>query len=134
MAELAGMGGTFLYNTAPPGAPATAIAGIGAWTLSYQGDAHDTTNFADATTGRAFVKGISGWTGTATGYYDSTSASVIYDTTLKPGTSLEARFQMRASKHATGEIIVTGINFNTGIDGAVTAEFTFQGTGSLAIV
>jgi len=132
MAEKAGYGGKFEYHASSSGSPATVVKGIGNWTVNYQADAHETTDYANAGV-RVFVAGGTSWTGTISGYYDSSSAAV-YNATINPGTAIACRFETStASKDMTGVGIVTGMSFTTGIDGAITANLSIQGTGTLTI-
>lgn len=132
MAEKAGHGGKFEYNpAASSSSAATAVKGINNWTVSYTGDALETTDFANAGV-KTYVAGLTGWTGTISGYYDSSSA-VVYNSTIAPGNTIYVEFTMAASHDMQGTAIVTGMSFTTGIDGAVTANLDLQGYGALAI-
>ena len=122
MAELAGHGGTMQYDASSSASASTTLAGINNWTVNYTGDALETTDFADVGV-KTYIAGPTGWTGTAAGYYDSTVAH----------SSMSLRFEMKSAKSMTGIGIVTGVSFTTGIDGAVTTNFEFQGTAGLTI-
>lgn len=132
MGELAGYGGNFYVNAtvgkSSPASITTVVAGIKNWTVSYTADAHEITDFAN--TERAYIPGLVGWTGTAAGLYNS---SVSYNATYKPGQDFSARFDMGSSKEIIGDIIITGANYGTDTDGAITVDFAFQGTGALTI-
>jgi len=128
MAEIAGYGGDVKMSS-------NAVPGMDNWTITYTADTHEVTDFADAGV-KAYVAGGTGWSGTVSGkYQDTSAAATLYNTTYKPGVSKTAKFYFSASSAhlATGTIIFTGWDFATGIDGAITATFNFQGTGGLTI-
>lgn len=134
MAEFAGYNGNFRLNTSIAvghGSVTTAVGGINTWTINYAGDAHETTDFVDAGV-KTYVAGGTGWNGTATGYY---SSAVAYNTTYKPGTdhAMKAGFNASSANYVFGVIYITGVGFGTGVDGAVTVNIDFQGTGALTI-
>jgi len=131
MAEQAGYGGKFEYDGTPASGATTAVKGINNWTVSYTGDALETTDFANAGV-RTYIAGPTGWTGTISGYYDSSSAAV-YNSTIAPGNTIRTEFTMMSGKSMDGTAIVTGMSFTTGIDGAVTANLELQGYGALTI-
>jgi len=135
MAEIAGYGGDFQYNAAiasPQSNASTTLKGINNWTISYTADTHEITDFSDAGV-KAYLGGLSGWTGTIAGLYDSADATV-YNSTIAPGNDIACRFETSAaSKDMTGVGLITGMSFTTGIDGAVTTNISIQGTGGLVI-
>lgn len=128
MAELAGHGGDMKYDASSSASASTVLAGINNWTVSYTGAALETTDFANVGV-KTYVAGPTGWTGTAAGYYDST----VSHSSIAPGDTVSLRFEMKSAKSMKGIGIVTGVSFTTGIDGAVTTNFDFQGTASLTI-
>lgn len=135
MAEFAGYNGNFKLHASLSKAASsviTAVGGINNWTVNYTGDAHETTDFVNAGV-KTYVAGGTGWAGTATGYY---SSAVSYNATYKPGTdfTMKAGISASSTNYALGNIIITGIGFGTGVDGAITVNFDFQGNGALTIV
>jgi len=131
MAEVAGYGGAFEYDATAGSTPATVLKGINNWTVSYTGDALETTDFANAGV-KTYIAGPTGWTGTISGYYDS-SSTAVYNSTIAPGNTIAVEFTMASAHDMQGTAIVTGLSFTTGIDGAITANLEFQGYGALAI-
>lgn len=100
---------------------------VHSWTLSYVGDALETTDFDDSAGGRSFIPGIKSWSGSYECYYSSgnlaapgTTGSII----LKMSTGGTVGFQ--------GDIVLTGMDITTAVDGIVTQTYTFQGNGALS--
>lgn len=99
-------------------------AGMLEWTLDDTCDTADVTDFSDAGV-RAFLAGCTQWQGSFSGNFDNANTAKSGDSviiSLVPGTSLSFG----------GSAIITGRNVKTGIDGAVTMAYTFQGTGALS--
>ena len=96
------------------------------WTLSYVGDALETTNFDDSSGGRTYIAGLTGWTGS----YDA-----LYSTANTVVPSGSGTIYLRSSTGTvgvwSGSILITGMDVGTPRDGIVTQSYTFQGTGAL---
>ena len=124
MAHLAGKGGNL---TIEEGA---AQAGIRSWTLDYTMDTLDTTDFADgggANSPRTFLPGLSGWSGTFEGVKDGAPYALTFAATT---VTMELEEVDGGAKWA-GECFITGIHVNVPVDGVVTYNYDFQGTGEL---
>jgi len=96
------------------------------WTVSYAGDALETTDFDDSSGGRSYIPGITNWSGSYDCYYDSGNTKVPGSTgtiILRTGTGDSALF--------TGSIIITGMDVSAPVDGIITQTYTFQGSGTL---
>jgi len=119
MAELAGKGGDVTL--------ANADNSVYNWTLSYTADALETTDFDDSTGGRSYIAGLTGWSGSFDCRYDANNTAV-------PGAT--GNITLKMSSGATvgwnGNIIITGMDIGTPVDGIVTQTYTFQGTGALS--
>jgi len=98
------------------------------WTLSLVGDALETTYFDVATSGRTFIAGLKGWSGSFECNYSSGNTVVPGGT----GTII-CRSSTGTGGVFTGSIIVTGMDVATPVDGIVTQGYTFQGTGAVAL-
>jgi hypothetical protein len=101
---------------------------IKSWTLDYKADLYDSTNFDDSSGGRSYVSGFTGWNGSYEGFYSTGNTAV-------PGAS--AKITLRTSSTGTndlyyGDAIIIGMAVGTGVDGLITQNYTFQGTGALA--
>lgn len=119
MAEVSGKDGSIIYTGGQ--------LYVHSWTLSYVGDALETTNFDDTSTGRTYIPGLSAWSGSFDAFY-STGNTVV------PGStgSLTMKISTGATVGWTGDIIVTGMDVTVARDGVVTQGYSFQGTGALA--
>jgi len=103
---------------------------IKSWTLNRKADLYDSTNFDDSTGGRSYVSGFTDWSGSFEGFYSSSGNSF-----LAPGAS--AKITLRTSSTGTtdlfyGDAIIIGMDIGTGVDGLITQNCTFQGTGTIA--
>lgn len=98
------------------------------WTISYVGDALETTTFDDSSGGRSYIPGLTSWSGTFDGFY-STGNTVV------PGSSGDGVFftGTTGTEAWTGGIVVTGMDIGTPVDGLVTQAYTFQGTSTLTV-
>jgi len=119
MAEMSGKNGSITWS----GASTT----IKSWTLSYTGDALETTNFDDSSGGRTYIAGLTGWSGSLEALY-STGNTVV------PCSSgaLILRTSTGTAGVWAGTALMTAMDITTPRDGLVTQGYTFQGTGLLA--
>lgn len=97
------------------------------WAISLVGDALETTNFDVAASGRAFIPGLTSWSGSYECNYSTGNAAV-------PGETLTiiCRSSTASGGVFKGDIIITGMDVTTPVDGIVTQSYTFQGTGPVA--
>lgn len=119
MAEISGKGG----GVTTTGGDTT----VSNWTLSYVGDALETTNF-DSTDGRTYIPGLTGWSGSYDCFFSTGNVSV-------PGTTGTIILTISTGTGAyawTGGIVITGMDVTTPIDGVITQSYSFQGTGALS--
>lgn len=115
MAEVKGCSGSLTFTNL--------TAGVKAWTLDYQQEVLETTDFADSCA-RTYMAGFTGWTATATANWDAAN-------TAKPGDSATLTLTVTSGKTYSGTALVTGLAVNTNVQGIVEATYTFQGTGAL---
>jgi len=97
------------------------------WTLSYVGDTLETTDFDDSSGGRSYIPGLTSWSGSFDCYYSTGN-------TFAPGTtytSLSMLMSTSANDGFKGNVIITGEDIGTPVDGIITQTYTFQGTGAL---
>ena len=97
------------------------------WTMSLVGDALETTNFDVATSGRTYIPGLKGWSGSFECNYSTGNTVVPGDT----GTII-CRSSTATGGVFTGSIVVTGMDVATPVDGIVSQSYTFQGSGAVA--
>lgn len=108
---------------------ASAISYVREWTVDYNAELLDASNFDESSGGRSYVAGIPGWSGSFNAYYTSGNAAVV------PGTSGAAVFRTSATGDADlyyGGIILMSMSIGTPVDGLVTQNYTFQGIGTPA--
>lgn len=118
MAELSGKDGSVALS----GAQTT----VKSWTVSYAGDALETTNFDDSSGGRTYIAGLTGWSGSFDALYSTGNTGV-------PGSSgsIILRSSTGTAGVWSGSILITGMDVTTPRDGLVTQSYTFQGNGTL---
>jgi len=118
MAEVSGEGGCIRFTNGE--------TSVHNWTLSYVGDALETTDFDDSGL-RTYIPGITSWSGSFDCYYSTGN-------TFAPGTtytSLSMLMSTSANDGFKGNVIITGEDISTPVDGIITQTYTFQGTGAL---
>ena len=100
---------------------------VKSWSLSYAGDALETTNFDDSSGGRTYIAGLTGWSGSYDALYSTAN------TAIPTGTGT---IYLRSSTGTvgvwSGTAYITGMDITTPRDGLVTQSYTFQGSGQLA--
>ena len=118
MARVAGYGGDLLA----PGI----IAGVREWSIDYVAAAMDSSGF-DNNQDKAFIAGQREWSGSFNGFKDGAPLAV--------GTVLAAEFQESgvATQKWTGDILITNIGAGAAVDGIVSYNYSFQGTGTLVV-
>ena len=96
------------------------------WTLDYNADLYETTNFDDSSGGRSYIGGYTGWSGTFEANYSTANTVVPGDT----GT-IVLRTSTGTSGSWSGDVVITNMSINAPVDGLVTQTYTFQGSGAL---
>ena len=120
MAEISGRGGQVDFSSSQ-------ITGIKSWTLNHNLDTLDTTDFdnGQATNSpRAFVPGLSGWSGTFEGFKDGVPTALSFSAAA----TLKLYESQTLNQFWTGSAFITGIDATTAVDGTVDYTYTFQGT------
>lgn len=95
------------------------------WTIDAVAEMLEITAF-EQTCWRHFISGLSSWTGTVECFVDSASGTPTLGASFAA-----AAFYVNATAYITGDIIVSGISLDVGVDGVETYTITFQGTGPL---
>ena len=95
------------------------------WSLNYDAGLYETTNFDDSGY-RTYITGFTGWDGTYECNYSSSNSAV-------PGATgtIVLRTSTGATGYWSGSVVITNMTVNTPVDGLVTQNYTFQGTGAL---
>ena len=103
----------------------SAVSGIKSWTLDYNSDALETTDFADAGV-KSYIIGGSGWSGSFEGYKDGAPQALA-------GAAVTLSLYEDATYLWTGSAFITGISASTSADGIVSYSYQFTGTGALTV-
>jgi len=104
---------------------------IKSWTLDYKADLYDSTNFDDSSGGRSYVAGFTNWSGSFEGFYSTGNTILPGDT----GKTIDLRIETSTGglvESWSGSIIIMGMGIGVGVDGLITQNYTFQGTGALS--
>jgi len=131
--------GTPVFLEAEPGIE---VLGFYNWTLSYTGDALETTNFDNSSGGRNYIPGLTSWTATADKYFLTANNEVddwvggtcelrlflnyVVQTTGAPSTG-------SPSQYWKGDTVVTGLDETTPVDALITKSISFQGDNTLTL-
>jgi hypothetical protein len=128
MAAVTGKAGTILYDGG-------AVATINSWSLDIDTNMHDITSFStDATAWRSFVDGLSGYTGSIDGIFDSASTGQkdLFTNTITPTTAaIILEMDQTAGGKFTGGCFLESLSVGVDIDSPVDVSWSFQGTGAL---
>ncbi len=101
------------------------VAGIKSWTIDYNSDALETTDFADAGV-KSYIIGASGWSGSFEGYKDGVPQTLA-------GAAVPLSLYEDNTYLWTGSAYITGISATTSADGIVSYSYQFTGTGALTV-
>ena len=129
MAAITGKSGTITYDGG-------SVARINSWSLDVDTNMHDVTSFStDAVQWREFVDGLSGWTGSIAGVFDSASTGQN-DLITNSLTPVAATVVMELDKSAGGKLsgsaYLSSMSAGSDIDATADMSWSVQGTGALA--
>lgn len=117
------------------GAAVAFMEGVESFSISFKAGTAETTS---ALTGndladKTFIGTLREWSGSIKlKYVNFTDAAVLAAWNNAGATAAkDAEFWYDASTKATGEIIITGFDLDTSIDGVCAGSISFQGTGAL---
>jgi hypothetical protein len=116
VAELHGNAGSITFTDL--------TAGVKSWTLSWDGEVHDITDFADGTA-RVFKGGLTSWTATAECQFDAANVA-------EPGDSATLTLSVTGAIDYIGTALMTNMSPSVPVDDIVMCTYSFQGTGTLA--
>lgn len=132
MAEtaLAGKGGTVYI----PGTPTVPVANINQWTLSIDAGNYDASVLGDSW--RHFVPGLRGFNGAINGYWDMAdlTGQLVFQTNMINSNSVVIVMQtspLAGGGQYEGTVNITNMAISDPVDGLITIDFTYVGTGSL---
>lgn len=126
---LAGKGGSVYI----PSTPTVPIANINQWTLSIDAGNYDASVLGDSW--RHFVPGLRGFNGAINGYWDvtlDTTGQYILQTNMLTSTAVVIVMQVAPGGGSyEGTVNITNMAISDPVDGLITLDFTYVGTGSL---
>ena len=129
MAAVTGKSGTILFDGG-------SVATIKSWSMDIQTDMHDVTTLSTGTVQwREFVGGISGWTGSAEGTFNSASTgqdNMITKTMSASTAAIILEMDKDGGGKFTGGCLCESMSVNVDIDSQVGLSWSLQGNGSLA--
>jgi hypothetical protein len=117
MARVSGYGGSINVGGV--------VVGIREWSIDYNAAALDSSGF-DTARDKAFWPGQMEWSGNFNGFKDGPPLAI--GVLVSPATFLESGV---ANQDWEGDIYITNVGAATVVDGLVTYNYTFQGTGAL---
>jgi predicted secreted protein len=112
------------------------VAEVRNYSIEITSDTIETTTMGGANSGRAYVKGLSSFSGSADVYWDPTHFSGVDLDGLINGDVGASTVALIVYPEGTGgnwngNIIVTGYSITASFDGLVEASVSFQGSGQL---
>ncbi len=129
MAAIAGTNGSVYL----PGTPFAAIASITQWDLTVTGDNYNADVFG--VTWHQFVKGIRGWSGTLTGWYDISNdpngQQVLWDALYLSRDVVLVMQTVAGGGNFEGTAHVTQAAITTPVNNIISCNFSYVGQGSL---
>lgn len=113
------------------------VAEVRNYSIEITSDTIETTTMGGANSGRAYVKGLSSFSGSADVYWDATHFSTVDLDGLINGDVGASTVALIVYPEGTGanwsgNIIVTGYSITASFDGLIEASVSFQGSGQLA--
>ena len=115
MAEIHGNAGSISFTSL--------TAGVKSWTLSWDAEMHDVTDFGDSTI-RVFMAGLTTWSATAECQLDAAN-------TAAPGDSATLTLNVDGTINYAGTALITNMSPSTPVDGIVMCSYSFQGSSTL---
>jgi predicted secreted protein len=125
---LAGKGGTVYV----PGTPQQPVADVNQWTLSVDAGNYDASVLGDSW--RHFIPGLRGWNGTINGYWylgDTTGQLLLHNAIFNSQNVVIVLQVVAGGGSYEGTVNITTFAVSDPVDGLITLDFTYVGTGSL---
>ena len=97
------------------------------WTMNLIADTYDTSIMEGVSSGRSFIAGIKGWSGSFECNYSTGNTAVPGDSA-----TIICRSSTSTAGVFTGTAIITGMDVSAPVDGLVTQSYTFQGSEGVA--
>lgn len=131
MQALSGTFGSLLM----PGTPYVPIGELRQWDMTADADLYDASVLGD--TWRERVSGLKQWGGTAAGYYalvdDITGQRVLYNALVNNNSVVLVMQTKQGGGSFEGTAFLTQCAVSNPVDGLITINFAFTGTGSLQV-
>lgn len=116
-----------------PGTPDTPIAGQRNATLSLSSDTIDTTA-KDTGDWRTFLAGLKSWTLSCDGIYTTSDSGILaLENAFMNGTVINVKLAKGTEWSATGQAIITSLDYDASLEDAMTISIEMQGTGAITI-
>lgn len=129
MASLSGKAAEVKYSTD------SKLVGFNSWSIDADANMLDVTTYTTGTLQwRSFIAGLSGFTGTISGFFDaaSTGQTILRTNMLTPTTALfVGYFDKVGGENLRGSVLISTMSHSVDIDGTADVTFSMQGTGSL---
>ncbi len=112
------------------------VGDINSWSLDINHDTLDVTAWTtDNAQWRTFISGLSGWSGSVSGFWDltgSTNQKDLQDNVLTPSTAQIILYvNSSGGENYRGSCLLSRQSVSAEISGSPTLAFDFQGTGAL---
>lgn len=131
MAALSGLNGSAVIYDGSAGT--AAIVGIGEWSIDIGHNVVETTGFGQ--TWKKFITGLREYSGSFSGFQDTSSTNATLRNALLGGSAVGFRFYDSATTYwDAGTILFTGGGHMTSIDGKAEQSWDFQGSDALTYV
>lgn len=128
MAAITGKAGTILYAGG-------SVATIKSWAMDIDTDMHDVTTLSTGVVQwREFTAGISGWTGSVDGTFDSASTgqnNMIVATLAATTAAIVLEMDKDAGGKFSGGCYLEQLSVGVDIDNQTDVSFSVQGSGTL---
>jgi len=107
------------------------VLGITAWSLDYKGAADEQTGM-DSSGNKTFLAGLTEWSGSFNGFWDSDETDILGDPPLlNVSDTIELVLELTTGVTYAGDAIVTGFKPEVSVDGVAKMSVEFQGTSTL---
>ncbi|MHA1210306.1 MAG: phage major tail protein, TP901-1 family [Candidatus Freyarchaeota archaeon] len=116
-----------------PGEPDTPIGGQRNATLSISGDSIDTTA-KDTGDWRTFLAGLKSWTLSCDGVYADADPGILQlENAFFSGDVIDVKLAKDTEWTATGQAIITSLDYDASLEDVMTLSIELQGTGALTV-
>jgi len=107
------------------------IAQVRNWTIEQSANTEDASVLGDSW--QRHIVLLKSWTGSATAFWDDSDTQGQADLVIGNAFTFQV-YPNSGSSYFSGQALVTGLSTSSEVNGAVEANFTFQGNGELKII